>query len=177
MKAQPFIEAVKQLSDDDFQLILEGNAIIIENDVALTTGRADSAYVIYELGEDPFTSSEEIKAFLIQNAEALLKEYYQFNPVSRQYFDRSLNKLFEEYGPDAFSATPDGEPERVLFVEDGELISEDASSPRFKYGMFMTIEDHIKPLARANKVKNWVQSGTAYGDYISVNVCRFSAME
>jgi hypothetical protein len=37
------------------------------------------------------------------------------------------------------------------------------------------LDEAMPAMAVSNKVKNWLQSGSAYGDYISVNVCRFSA--
>ncbi|MDX1796499.1 MAG: hypothetical protein R3219_07220, partial [Hydrogenovibrio sp.] len=136
MNASQFEQALSQLTEQDFQAILDGQALIVDQDQALKIGRPDAAFVIYELGEDAIDSVEALKAHLVENAEALIAEYYQFNPISREQFQRHIQRLFAEHGPQAFVGLNGQLPERVIFAENGELVCEDASSPRFKYGIY-----------------------------------------
>ena len=177
MNTSEFKAALEAFADADYQAILEGATLTVVQDKALGLGKTDSAFVIYELGDDAFQTVTELKAHLIAHAEPMLKEYYQFNPLSREYFQARLTHYMNELGYMAFTAMPKVPAEYVIFVEDGEVIVEDRTSPRFKYGMYLTLDQDYQPAARENKVKNWIQSGTAYGDYISVNVCRYSALE
>lgn len=177
MDANTFKSALGELSLDDFQSILDGAALIVHQDEGLQIGKKDQAFVIYELGEDPFESPEALRAFLENNAEALVTQYYQFNPVSRESFNKQLKALMDEFGGEAFCAEYGRMPEKVLMVEADRVVAEDQNHPRFKYGLYLQFEEKLMPMAKTNKVKNWLLTGTAYEDYISTNVCRFSAME
>lgn len=177
MNAQEFKAALETLTDEDFSAILEGKGLIVHQDEGLKVGPANVAYVIYELGEDGFNEVASLKQYLADNAEDLMATYYQFNPVSKEYFNRELMSLFKEHGQASFVCKKGKLPEKVVFVEQGNLIVEDASSPRFQYGIYLQIDDDSSSMVKINKAKNWLQSGSAYGDYISTNVCRFSAIE
>ncbi|QAB14669.1 hypothetical protein [Hydrogenovibrio thermophilus] len=175
MDAQQFLTAVSALSDDDFQKVLNGSTLVVVQDRGLRLGKTDDAFVIYELGEDPFDTVASLKQYLIDNVEDLLRDYYQFNPISKEFFQARLRELMLEHGEAAFAAQPNNLPEKAVFVEQGELVCEGQESPRFKYGLYLRLDEAMPAMAVSNKVKNWLQSGSAYGDYISVNVCRFSA--
>ncbi|MBD3821173.1 MAG: hypothetical protein IE914_02750 [Thiotrichales bacterium] len=177
MNAQEFKEAVNALTEEELTAILQDEGLIVHQDQSLKTGPSDAAFVIYELGDDGFTQTSEVKNYLLENAESLIETYYQFNPVSKERFNRELQGLFNEHGQDAFVCKQGKTPQKVIFVEQGNLIVEDESSPRFKYGIYLQVEDDSSSMVKINKAKNWLQSGSAYGDYISTNVCRFSAME
>jgi len=47
----------------------------------------------------------------------------------------------------------------------------------FKYGLYLQLDEKLNPKISAFKAKNWLQSGTAYNDYIAINVFRFSSIE
>jgi hypothetical protein len=177
MNVEQYKEALLALPDEDYQAILDGAALVVFQDKSLKLGEVSDAYGIYELGDDTFASKEALKAHLLDTAEATLKEYYQFNPLSKEFFNQSVVALINEHGEDAFIAMPGKQATLKLFVDDGKVVVEGAESPRFKYGFYLSLEEKMLPQAISNKVKNWIQSGSAYGDYISVNVCRFSAME
>ncbi|WP_024851892.1 hypothetical protein [Hydrogenovibrio kuenenii] len=177
MNAQEFKEAVNALTEEELTAILQNEGLVIHQDQSLTIGPADGAFVIYELGDDGFTQTDEVKDYLLKNAESLIETYYQFNPISKECFNRELQGLFNEHGQDVFVCLRGKTPQKVIFVDDGQLIVEDETSPRFKYGIYLQIEDDSSAMVKINKAKNWLLSGTAYGDYISTNVCRFSAME
>ena len=42
---------------------------------------------------------------------------------------------------------------------------------------YLKLDEKLTPQISAIKAKNWLQSGTAYNDYIAVNVFRFSAID
>lgn len=177
MNSQQFIEALNELDDSQLQEILDGQGLIVYQDTSLTTGRPDAAYVIYELGEDAYDDIVALKTALSEQADALIDEYYQFNPLSKEYFNRELMKMLQELGWDAFLQQPGEEANYKLFVEKDQLVAEDASSLRFKYGTCLELEQKFPSTALQNKAKNWVQSGSAYEGYITTNVCRWSAWE
>ncbi|MBO1923256.1 hypothetical protein [Thiomicrorhabdus sp. 6S3-12] len=177
MNAEQFTQALTEFSDENYQAILDGAALIIEQDKGLTLGKTEQAFVIFELGDESFDSVAELKASLIDRAEALIKEYYQFNPVSKLHFNNQLQRLIQEHGANAFVSMPGQEATVKVFVDDDAVVAEGSESPRFKYGFCMVLSEKMLPQAIENKVKNWVQSGSAYDDYISVNVCRFSSAD
>lgn len=177
MNVDQFKLALNDFPDADYQKVLEGAALVIFEDRALALGKAQQAYVIFEMGDESFESTDALKASLIERAEALIPEYYQYNPLSRMHFNRQLNQLIQEHGARAFVTMPGQQASVKLFVNESEVVVEVESSERFKYGFCLVLNDKVLPQAIENKVKNWVSSGTAYDDYISVNVCRFSSTD
>ncbi|MDG6774432.1 hypothetical protein QCB45_08825 [Thiomicrorhabdus sp. ZW0627] len=177
MNAEQFKQALNDYSDEQYQAILDGASMVLFQDRELTVGKSEDAYVIFELGDESFDSINDLKSSLLDRADDLIQEYYQYNPVSRQAFDSALSALIAEHGNEAFVAMPGKEAELKIFVDNDQVICEGPDSPRFKYGIELHLEDKMPPLAISNKVKNWIQSGSAYGDYISVNVCRFSSTD
>mgnify|MGYP000182741917 CR=1 FL=1 len=175
MNTEQFTQALTEFSDENYQAILDGAALIIFEDKALTLGKAQQAYVIFEMGDEAFDSIAELKASLIERSEDLIQEYYQYNPISKMHFNNQLNTLIREHGANAFVTMPGQEATVKLFIEGSHVIIETIESPRFKYGFCLVLKDKVLPQALENKVKNWVSSGSAYDDYISVNVCRFSS--
>lgn len=176
MDVQQFHSAVQALTEADLQAVLDGAGLVVFQDAELRIGREDEAFVIYEIGSDAFASTADLRAHLIEQAPEYLQSYYQFNPLSKEYFNRRLQALFDEFDALSFATQPGSEASRALFVDGGELVCEAADSPRFKYGLTLKLDEKMPETAMRNKLKNWLQSGSAYGDYISVNVCRFSAM-
>lgn len=177
MNATQFIEALEALEPPQYQAILEGASLVMQNDMALTLGKSEQPFVVFELGDEQFDSTQALKASLIERAEALITEYYQFNPVSKSHFNQQLSKLIGVHGADALVSCPGKPAELKLFVDQGTLVVEGMDSPRFKYGISLSLNEDYPPTAVENKVRNWLASDHAYGDYISVNVCRFSSME
>ncbi|BCN92510.1 hypothetical protein THMIRHAM_02950 [Thiomicrorhabdus immobilis] len=177
MNAEQFTQALNDFSDENYQEILDGAALIIHEDKGLTLGKSQQAYVIFELGDESFDSSDALKASLIERAEDLIQEYYQYNPISKMHFNNQLQNLIKEHGANAFVTMPGQEATVKLFVEGSDVIVETNESPRFKYGFCLVLNEKVLSQAVENKVKNWVSSGSAYDDYISVNVCRFSSTD
>ena len=82
-----------------------------------------------------------------------------------------------EHGEESFASQPGGIPEKSIMVTNGELIILSESDYVFKYGLYLKLDEKLNPQISAVKAKNWLQSGSAYNDYIAVNVFRFSAIE
>ena len=177
MNTEQFTQVLSDFSNEDYNAILEGAALIIDQDKALTLGKSQQAYVIFELGDESFDSVEALKASLIERSADLIEEYYQHNPISKMHFNTQLFNLIKEHGATAFVTMPGQQAKVKLFTHDGEVLVETEESPRFKYGFCLVLNDKVLPQAIENKIKNWVSSGSAYDDYISVNVCRFSSTD
>ena len=177
MNAEQFKQALNEFPDENYQAIIDGAALIVFEDKALTLGKSQQAYVIFEMGDETFDSSDALKASLIERSNDLIQEYYQYNPISKMHFNNQLINLVKEHGANAFVTMPGQEAIVKLFVEGSEVIVETNESPRFKYGFCYVLNEKLLPQAVENKVKNWVSSGSAYDDYISVNVCRFSSAD
>ena len=93
------------------------------------------------------------------------------------YFEKKLSALMHEFGEASFSSQPGEMPEKSLIVADGELQVLTDKDYIFKYGLYLKLDDKLTPQISAVKAKNWLQSGTAYNDYIAINVFRFSSIE
>ena len=177
MNAELFKQVLTEFSDENYQAILEGAALVIHEDKALTLGKTQQAYVIFEMGDETFDSTDALKASLIERATYLIEGYYQNNPISKMHFNRQLLAMIKEHGANAFVTMPGQQAQVKLFTQDGNVLLETKESPKFKYGFCLVLNDKVLPQAVENKVKNWVSSGSAYDDYISVNVCRFSSTD
>ncbi|MDX1353177.1 MAG: hypothetical protein R3254_09205 [Thiomicrorhabdus sp.] len=177
MNTEQFKQALTDFSDENYQAILDGAALIIFEDKGLTLGKSQQAYVIFEMGDESFDNIQALKNSLLERADELIQEYYQYNPISKMHFNKQLLDLVKEHGANAFVTMPGQEASVKLFVEGSHVVIEGNDSPRFKYGFCLVLNEKVLPQAVENKVKNWVQSGSAYDDYISVNVCRFSSTD
>lgn len=177
MNAELFKQALTEFSDENYQAILEGAALIIAEDKALTLGKSEQAYVIFEMGEESFDSVNDLQSSLLTRADDLIEEYYQYNPVSKMHFNNQLLRLVQDHGANAFVTMPGQEATVKLFVDGDRVVVETNECPRFKYGFCLVLNDKLIAQAVDNKIKNWITSGSAYDDYISVNVCRFSSTD
>ncbi len=177
MNTEQFKLALTEFSDENYQAILEGAALIIKEDKALTLGKPEQAYVIFEMGDESFDSVNDLKKSLLERSDDLIEEYYQYNPVSKMHFNNQLSSLVQAHGANAFITMPGQEATVKLFVNEGTVVVETKESPRFKYGFCLVLNDKLIAQAVDNKIKNWITSGSAYDDYISVNVCRFSSTD
>jgi hypothetical protein len=61
-----------------------------------------------------------------------------------------------------------------LFVDGGEVIAECADSPRHRYGVFCELESTLSEHAIEEQVRQWLERGEAYEDYLGMNVCRYN---
>lgn len=177
MDTATFKKEINRLNTEQLQNILDGDRLIIYQDKKLAINHENCAYVIYELGDDTFSSVEKLTAYLLNNHAPLLEEYYKFNPLSKEFFNLSITHLISENDDEAFISHPEVDAKLKIFVDNGTLVTEDVGSQRFKYGINLKLKEKMPERALLNQLRNWVQSGTAYNDYISVNVCRFSSID
>jgi len=133
--------------------------------------------MIFWIEDEKFSSVNDLRDYLNDQAEDLLSNYYEHSPLSKEYFEKKLSALMHEFGEASFSSQPGEMPEKSLIVADGELQVLTDKDYIFKYGLYLKLEDKLTPQISAVKAKNWLQSGTAYNDYIAINVFRFSSIE
>ena len=177
MNLAHFKSSIKKLDKDFLQSILDGSALVMNGDEVLKLGNSNGAFVIFWIEDEKFSTVEELRDYLDTEAEDLLTNYYQYSPLSREYFDQKLSELMHEYGEASFSSQPGEMPEKSIIVKNGELEILSKNDYVFKYGLYLKLDEKLTPQISAIKAKNWLQSGTAYNDYIAVNVFRFSAID
>ena len=177
MNLSHFKEEIKNLDKGFLQSILDGSALVMVEDQSLGLGSSNGAFVIFWIEDEKFSSVEDLRDCLSTDAEDLLLNYYEHSPISKEYFESTLSRLMDEHGEAAFVSQPGGMPEKSLITSNGDLLVLTEEDYIFKYGLYLNLEDKLNPKISALKAKNWIQSGTAYNDYIAVNVFRFSSIE
>ncbi len=177
MNLVSFKSEINTIDQDFLQSILDGSALVMDEDEALKLGNSNGAFVIFWIEDEKFSSVEELRGYLEIEAEDLLTNYYEHSPLSRAYFEKKLSELMQEHGEASFSSQPGEMPEKSFIVTNGELEILSKNDYVFKYGLYLKLDEKLAPQISAIKAKNWLQSGAAYKDYIAVNVFRFSAIE
>ncbi|MEC7596566.1 MAG: hypothetical protein VYD29_05540 [Pseudomonadota bacterium] len=177
MNLSSFRSEIKKIDQDFLQSILDGSALVMVRDEALGLGGSNGAFVIFWIEDEKFSSVDDLRDYLDIEAEDLLTNYYQHSPLSKEYFEKKLSDLMLEYGEAAFASQPGEMPEKSIIVSNGELQVLSDKDYIFQYGLYLKLEDKLTPQISADKAKNWLQSGTAYNDYIAINVFRFSSIE
>ena len=177
MNLSNFKKEIKKLDIDFLQSILDGSALVMVEDQSLGLGSSNGAFVIFWIEDEEFLSLNNLQEYLIKEAEDLLQNYYEHSPISKEYFEKTLLSLMDEHGKAAFVSQPGGMPEKSLITSNGDLLVLTEEDYIFKYGLYLSLDNKLNPKISALKAKNWLQSGTAYNDYIAVNVFRFSSIE
>ena len=177
MNLSNFKKEIKKLDIDFLQSILDGSALVMFEDESLGIGNSNGAFVIFWIEDEKFSSVGDLRSYLVTEAEDLLQNYYEHSPISKEYFETKLSSLMDEHGEAAFVSQPGGMPEKSLITSNGDLLVLTEEDYIFKYGLYLSLDDKLNPKISALKAKNWLQSGTAYNDYIAVNVFRFSSIE
>ncbi len=94
--------------------------------------------------------------------------------ISKETFSSQLLALVKDHGPAAFAAEFGSLPELTVFVDDHKVVAEDATSPRHRYGLFFEQPGPLTESALATAVHDWITSGKAYEQHISMNICRYN---
>jgi hypothetical protein len=174
MTPELFIQLLKQLHDSDWQSVFEGQAVLMIDDLRLGIGPADAANVILDTASEGGSDVNALKLASIANAAELLNNYYLTHPLTLPGFNHQAGRLIATHGAPAFAA-PDGAlPKFTLFVDGGEVIAECADSPRHRYGVFCELESALSEHAIEAQVRQWLERGEAYEDYLGMNVCRYN---
>lgn len=179
MNTETFITRLSQLNDNDWQEILAGQALIMEDDIALKTGSTESATVIFpvigeSVDQETFPDTKAIQSYFLEHADKLLEEYYRTHPLTQKGFNSQVIALLEQLGNHAFVALPGHYPDYSLFVDSGTVIAEARGNPRHPYGAYLELERPLADAALKVRVKNWLENEEAYERYLSMNTCRYS---
>lgn len=174
MNTEEFIQIVESADDEVLSALLDGKAIKLVDDERLIAGSTGAMHIIVRPGLFDFSSPENIRELLIEHAKELVFEYYRVNPLSQPGFDKQLFKLIESLGHASFASESGTYPQKTVFVEVGDVVAEGVESPRHKYGSFCEIAKGLDENAVVNTVERWINSGEAYRQYISSNVCRYN---
>ena len=177
MNLSHFNEEITSLDKDFLQSILDGSALVMVEDQSLGLGNSNGAFVIFWIEGEVFSSVEDLRSYLLEEAEDLHVNYYKHSPISKEYFEAKLSSLMDEFGQTVFVSQQGGMPEKSLISSNGDLLVLSEEDYTFKYGLYLSLEDNLSPKVLASKAKTWLQSGAAYNDYIAVNVFRFSSIE
>ncbi len=177
MNLSHFNEEITNLDKDFLQSILDGSALVMVEDQSLGLGNSNGAFVIFWIEDEVFSTVEDLRSYLAEEAEDLHANYYKHSPISKEYFEARLSSLMDKYGHAAFVSQQGGMPEKSLISSNGDLLVLTEEDYTFKYGLYLNLEDNLSLKISALKAKTWLQSGAAYNDYIAVNVFRFSSIE
>lgn len=173
MKIEKFNRLLNALALEDFQQILDGSALVMVKDSSLAIASEKESYMVYKMKDSGFESAEDLRSYLTEKSDSLLNDYYNFNPVSVEHFNKSLASLIKENGGNSFVDYPDEPSLLKIFIDGGELVAEDKNSVRFQYGLSLVLNNNISPEELETELENWVKLSLAYNEYIGLNSCRF----
>ncbi len=174
MNLARFTELLQQLGEDDWRALHHGEALLMVDDSHLQTGDRDQPNVIVNPDAFSAANADELKQQVMQQAGALLDQYYLTHPLTQQGFNQQVKELAAQSGYEAFSATPGKRPVRTLFVDGGEVVAEAPDSPRHPYGVYLQLERALEAEALQDAFNKWLESGEAYQRYLNMNVCRYN---
>ena len=174
MKKQDFISLLEKLDDATWQAVIEGQALLLVDDVQLVSGDAQSANAIIRASENMADSKDLLRQKSLEEAGEILANYYLTHPLTLHGFNLQAKQLLEKYGMAAFAAAIGELPEYTLFVEGGEVVAEPATSPRHRYGVFCELGHSVPLSAVDEQVKKWLDQGEAHERYLGMNVCRYN---
>ena len=98
MNLSQFNEEIRSLDKDFLQSILDGSALLMVEDQSLGLGSSNGAFVIFWIEDEVFSSVEDLRSYLAEEAEDLHANYYKHSPISKEYFEAKLSSLMDEYG-------------------------------------------------------------------------------
>jgi hypothetical protein len=174
MNTSIFTRLLEQLSDSDWQAVIEGQAVLLIDDVRLELGPLAAPNALIKAAEQGGANALDLKSESIADAQAILANFYLTHPLTREGFNRQTLSLIQTHGAGAFAALTGQRPERTLFVDGGEVVAESAASPRHPYGAYCELPRPLSGDAIENAVHRWLESGEAFDRYLGMNVCRYN---
>ena len=174
MDKAAFVRLLEKLDEKAWSSVVDGQAILLVDDVRLETGPDQSANAIIRAAENGADTAAALKQRSLHEAAELLYNYYLTHPLTLAGFNFQVEALFARHGAEAFAAPIGKLPRYTLFVEGGEVMAEAADSPRFRYGAFCELGHSVPADAVADHVLKWLQAGDAYDNYLGMNVCRYN---
>lgn len=174
MNNQEFVCLLEQLEDAAWQSVMDGQALVMVDDMALTVGDVTHPCVLVKGGKSAMGDALQLRQETIRQAAAILDKYYFIRPLSRKGFEHQAEQHIRAKGAQAFAAIAGQWPAFTLFVEGGELLAESAGSARHRYGAFCELDKPMAGVALTARVDQWLHSGEAYQLYLNMNVCRYN---
>ena len=174
MNTSLFLTLLNELSDSDWQSVLNGKGLCIIEDQQLQLCLSEEPDMIVLSDVIDANTADALKQQVIHHADDLLSRYYRSHPLSNTGFNSQVEKLVNLHGHEAFIGAS-GQPSALtLFVEGGEVVVESADSPKHPYGVFMECDKTLPSDKRKAAFTQWLSSGEAYRQYIGMNVCRYN---
>ncbi len=174
MNAQTFENLLNELDAHSWDTLLGGAYLRLVDDEQLIVSEEDTPDRIIAGADFTAGDAAELKRTLLERAEDILHQYYRTHPLTQKGFNKQLRQLAEQHGIEAFMAVGGQRPDYTLFVEGGELVAEPKGSPRHPYGAFLELEQALPENKREDAFAKWLDSGSAYEQYLSMNVCRYN---
>ncbi len=169
MNSNKFTELLAAMPEADWQALIDGQQLYMDNDLHLQIAAPGAAHAIMIEFLNADLSWQDLKSKVIEEAEELLRDYYRENFMTRKGFNHQLSALIDDHGAASFAAAAGEMPAMSVFVDGGDVVAEGPESPRYRYGAYCEV-DSVKFVD--NLVKIWLESGEAYQTYLSMNVCR-----
>ncbi len=174
MNATHLRQQLDTLTEQQWQQLLAGGALEIVDDATLRVGDKTLPHILITAADLHADSVDALRQATIDNAEALIQDYYRRHPLTQEGFNRQARALIDQYGAEAFAATADKPAARSLFVDGGDVVAEPADSPKYPYGVHLELDHSADQASITTAVKEWIDSGKAYEDYRGMNVCRYN---
>lgn len=174
MNEQLFKQTLEQLTELDWQSLLNGHGLLIIDDSDLIVGGLDAPKSLFHVSDFDVTSALDLKAHVTCSATEILENYYKTNPLTHHGFNRQVEAMVEEYGVEVFSAVVGEIAERTLFVEGGVVISETADSPRHRFGVYFEVDQPLSISELKDAFNQWLVNHSAYFEYVGMSVSRYS---
>ena len=169
MTLTQFIAGLAALDGAVWRELVGGRALLLVDDQRFEPGSSGvpNVLIVPEEGVD-------LRQYCLDEAEEIYRQYYRTHPLTLAGFNRQVQALFDQYGPESFTA-PEGQvAERTLFVDGGEVQAQSAESPTHRYGTYLELVPSVLPQSPGDKARQWLESGRAYDTYLSMNVCRYN---
>ena len=174
MEVDSFILQLNSLEFSQWQQLQSGNSLLLGPDQDLLIAPPGHPDNLLKAISIPPETADSLKQFIINQADAILANYYLTHPLSAGDFNAQVKQLVNQLGASQFIASWPHTARYTLFVEGGSVIAEQSDSPRHRYGIFMERNEGNPANDDARSVFEWLESGQAYQEYLSSNCCRYS---
>lgn len=172
MNPTEFKSMLSALDIAQWQALADGASLQVVDDNRLIVSRELTANVV-QLGIDG-ENANALRDSCLAQATTIFEQYYITNPLSQAGFEHQVRILVEQLGARSFCAVEFELPDYSLFVEAGQVVAEGRDQPRHRYGAWCELSTASAKDHAEGEVENWIASGTAYRQYLSMNVCRYN---
>ncbi len=174
MNFEEFKKQLNTLSDSDWENLFQGSVLNMLSDEKIKVTTEKSPYMILNGTDFSSTSPMELKQKVMEQQDSIFNKYYQTHPLTEEYFNKQAKQLIKKYGAASFVASEGLRSQRTFFIENGEVIAESATSPKYPYGVYFELDKKVTDKDLTELVNNWIQSNKAYQDYGGMNICRYN---